>query len=166
MSSAALVTKQMVRDEFLEAPAAACLLYCGPRPLEKMSEGAAGYDLASDESAVIQPGGLAHLVGTGLRVALPEGTVGFIKSRSSVAFKSNVEVGAGVVDQDYRGEVKVLLRNFGDRPVPIEPGMRIAQLVILNTSPAEPNRVERRGDFETTAPSTDRGEGGFGSTGV
>lgn len=132
-----------------------------------MTGGAAGYDLASVENTTVHPGGAAHLVSTGLRVALPKGSVGFIKSRSSMAYKHNLEVGAGVIDEDYRGEVKVLLRNFGDRPFTIEPGMRIAQLVVMNTLSATLLvRAKDETDFEAHAANTDRGEGGFGSTGV
>lgn len=137
--------------------------YSGPFVLRRQTRGAAGYDLTANEDVLIEPGGAAHLVGTGLRLALPHGTVGIIKSRSSMAAKHNLEAGAGVIDEDYRGEVKVLLRNFGKSTVLISPGMRIAQLLVLPVVvDAEPV-----GPLEslTMLPETERGEGGFGSTG-
>jgi dUTP pyrophosphatase len=109
------------------------------------------------------PGGKATLVPTGLAFALPPGSVGIIKSRSSLAAKHDVEAGAGVIDADYRGEVSVLLRNFGDQPLAIAAGQRIAQLVVfplapLLDTPAE-ETLEQLGE-------TQRGAGGFGSTGM
>lgn len=131
--------------------------------MRRQTRGAAGYDITANEEVRIGPGGAAHLVGTGLRLALPHGTVGIIKSRSSMAAKYNLEAGAGVIDEDYRGEVKVLLRNFGETSALILPGMRIAQLLVLPVVLG----AEPVGPLESLAmlPETERGEGGFGSTG-
>jgi dUTP pyrophosphatase len=123
---------------------------------------AAGFDLCASEPCTVAPGGVAALVRTGLAFALPEDTVGLIKSRSSLAAKHQIEAGAGVIDADYRGEVSILLRNFGDREFVVRPGDRVAQLVVLQLRRfVGTNEVEAHqlGD-------TDRGAGGFGSTGL
>jgi dUTP pyrophosphatase len=138
------------------------LKFTGSTSLQRATPGSAGYDLVSDETAELAAGH-SRLFSTGLKIALPNGTVGFIKSRSSLASKFNVEVGAGVIDSDYRGEVKVLLRNLGHEPFHVTSGMRIAQLVILPI--VTPDFIMVRNEhFELDI--TDRGSGGFGSTGM
>ncbi len=130
--------------------------------------GAAGMDLcacpeASGESGTaplkLDPGARA-LVPTGLSLAIPEGYEGQIRPRSGWAAKHGVTVlnSPGTIDSDYRGEVKILLINLGQDPVLIQPGDRIAQLVIAEVSRAELREVEALGD-------TERGAGGFGHTG-
>lgn len=121
------------------------------------SEGAAGYDLQSVESCVILPGKRA-VVATGLSIELPPGVYGRIAPRSGLAVKHGIQVGAGVVDADYRGEVKVVLFNHDTNPYVIKPGYRIAQLVLER---CETPSVEEIFD----SSDTQRGEGGFGSTG-
>ena len=126
-----------------------------------MTEGAAGMDLAADleQPITLQPGE-RRAVPTGLAMAIQPGFEGQVRPRSGLALKTGVTVlnAPGTIDADYRGEVMVLLVNTGDAPVAIEPGMRIAQLVIA--------RVERADLSEVTElPGTARGEGGFGSTG-
>ena len=126
----------------------------------RASEGAAGYDLASAEITQIAPGE-RRLVSTGLSIKVPPGLYGRIAPRSGLAVKHGIQVGAGVVDADYRGEVKVLLFNQSQEPFNIETGDRIAQLIL--------ERHETPAVLEVTELSggdTGRGAGGFGSTGV
>lgn len=121
------------------------------------SDGAAGYDLQSVESCVILPGKRA-VVATGLSIELPPGVYGRIAPRSGLAVKHGIDVGAGVVDADYRGEVKVVLFNHDTNPYVIKPGYRIAQLVLERYE--TPPVVEIFDNSDTR-----RGYGGFGSTG-
>ena len=122
------------------------------------SELAAGLDLYADEALLIPPGNRA-LVSTGVAVALDPGTAGLIWPRSGLAVKSGVGIGAGVIDADYRGCVRVLMMNHGHEVLAVAKGDRIAQLVIQQI--ARPQMTEM--DF---LPGTDRGTAGFGSTGV
>lgn len=107
----------------------------------------------------IPPGGRA-LIPTGLKIALPEGFEAQIRARSGLAVKQGIMVvnAPGTVDADYRGEVKVILGNFGKEPFVVTRGMRIAQMVIQRVSKARLKEVEE-------VPDTERGEGGFGSSG-
>ena len=126
-----------------------------------MTEAAAGMDLAAalDEPMIVDPGGRAA-VPTGWAMAIPSGFEGQVRPRSGLALRHGLTVAnaPGTIDADYRGEVKVLLVNLGTEPVTIEPGLRIAQLVIAPVVRAEPTEVD-------ALPASDRGEGGFGSTG-
>jgi len=131
-------------------------------PLPKRAHrGDAGADLYAAEALTLQPGERA-LVGTGIAIALPLGTVGLIHPRSGLAAKQGLSVvnTPGTVDADYRGEIKVCLINH-DRhtPIEIERGMRIAQLVVQCVELVGFAEVEELDD-------TDRGAGGYGSTGV
>jgi dUTP pyrophosphatase len=122
---------------------------------------AAGCDLlaAISQTLILAPGARA-LVPTGLRIALPSGFEAQVRPRSGLAAKHGVTVlnTPGTVDSDYRGEVKVILANLGDEPFEVTRAMRIAQMVV-----APVTRVE----WAETADldQTDRGAGGFGSTG-
>ena len=100
------------------------------------------------------------MVPTGLSIALPEGTEAQIRPRSGLAAKHGVTVlnSPGTIDADYRGEIKVILVNLSDTPFIVNPGERIAQMVIARYEHVEWDEVE-------TIDGTDRGEGGFGSTG-
>lgn len=100
------------------------------------------------------------MVPTGLSIALPEGTEAQIRPRSGLAAKHGVTVlnSPGTIDADYRGEIKVILVNLSDTPFIVNPGERIAQMVIARYEHVEWDEVE-------TLDRTDRGEGGFGSTG-
>lgn len=121
--------------------------------------GSAGCDLKSNCDVTINKG--EHvLVPTGLYVAIPPGFEGQIRPRSGLAKKEGVTVlnSPGTIDSDYRGEVKVLLINHGPNHMLIEKGQRIAQLVIAPVMRATFVKME-------TLPVTDRGDGGFGSTG-
>jgi deoxyuridine 5'-triphosphate nucleotidohydrolase len=127
----------------------------------RASASAAGYDLRAAHDCTLPPGGTATLVRTGIAVALPPSSVGIIKSRSSLAARHNVEVGAGVIDADYRGEIGVLLRNFGTDYFDVRAGDRIAQLVVLPLHPLGAPQEHTLADLG----DTERGTGGFGSTG-
>ncbi len=121
----------------------------------------AGNDLYALESGYLKPGQRAA-VRTGIAVALPKGVYGRIAPRSGLAAKSGMDVLAGVVDSSFRGEVKVILINLSDggeeNTFHWKAGDRIAQLIIEYCVPVEWESVE-------TLPSTDRGLGGFGSSG-
>ena len=135
----------------------------GLEPPRQHSAGAAGVDLvaalAPDEVLALPAGGRC-LVPTGLALALPQGFEGQVRPRSGLAAKHGVTVlnAPGTIDADYRGEVKVILVNFGDAPFDIRRGDRIAQLVVAPVSAVtfEPREV---------LDETQRGAGGFGSTG-
>jgi len=124
---------------------------------------AAGLDLLAavpgDKPLVMQPGQRA-LIPTGLMIAVPPGFEAQVRPRSGLALKHGITVlnSPGTVDADYSGEVSVLLINHGDAPFTIQRGERIAQLVIAAVAQANLVAV-------TSLSSTDRGSGGFGSTG-
>ena len=121
----------------------------------------AGADLYSVEKVHLAPGERA-LVGTGIALALPAGTVGLIHPRSGLAAKQGLSIvnTPGTIDAEYRGELKVCLVNLDPTtPVDIEPGMRIAQLLVQRVELASFTEVESLDD-------TERGAGGYGSTGV
>jgi len=127
----------------------------------KGSEHAAGYDLMSTEELTVPARGKA-VIPTGLAMAISIGNYGRIAPRSGLAAKNFIDVGAGVIDADYRGEVKVLLFNFSEVDFKVNPGDRVAQLIIEKYTRTEIEEVADGGDLD----STERGEGGFGSTGV
>ena len=122
--------------------------------------GDAGMDVRSVADLEIGPGERA-LVPTGLVMALPPGYEAQVRPRSGLALKRGVTVlnSPGTIDEGYRGEVGVILANFGNEPFPVRKGDRIAQIVV---APVVQARVEET--FETDY--TDRGAGGFGSTGI
>jgi len=128
------------------------------------TDGAAGLDLAAclDAPLLIEPGKTAR-VSTGLRLALPSGHEGQVRPRSGLAARHGVTVlnAPGTIDEDYRGEVQVLLINHGAATFRIEPGDRIAQLVVAPVSHVEIEVV----DDDAALGGTKRGDGGFGSTG-
>lgn len=121
------------------------------------SAAAAGADLCASEAVVLEPGARAA-VPTALRVAIPPGHVGLVWPRSGLAVRHGIDTLAGVIDSDYRGEVRVVLVNHGTEPFAIAPGDRVAQLLL--------QRVERAAFVASpNLDETARGEGGFGSTG-
>ena len=122
------------------------------------SGGAVGYDLYSTDSVVVPPTHRA-LVGTGIAMVLPNGVYGRVAPRSGLAVKHGIQVGAGVVDPDYTGEVKVVLFNHGHADFQVNKGDRIAQLILEKCDTPE---VVEIGLLE----ETERGSKGFGSTGV
>ena len=124
---------------------------------------AAGLDLLAavpDDAPVMLAPGKHALIPTGLTIALPQGYEAQVRPRSGLAAKHGVTVlnSPGTVDADYRGEVCVLLINHGDQPFPVRRGERIAQMVIAEVARVELVPV-------TSLSATDRGSGGFGSTG-
>ena len=121
------------------------------------SEHAAGLDLHSIEPLRLLPNQRA-LIRTGLAVAIPQGYYGRIAPRSGLATKQGVDVLAGVVDADYRGEIQCLLHNTGDKVVELPAQTKICQLIIEKI--VTPTAV-----WVDSLPDTNRGEGGFGSTG-
>ena len=124
---------------------------------KKQKEDDAGYDLYALEDIAIPANGSAG-VATGIAVELPSFVVGFVKPRSGLSFKHDIETGAGVIDSNYRGEVKVKLYNHGSSEYNITAGDRIAQLVLLMKCDADVVEVKELGE-------TDRGQKGFGSSG-
>lgn len=127
-----------------------------------MSAAAAGADLSAalDEPLVLAPGERVA-VPTGLAIAIDPGFEGQVRPRSGTALKLGLTVvnAPGTIDSDYRGEVKVLLVNLGKDEVVIEPGQRVAQMVIAPVVQADFALVEE-------LSNTERGAGGFGSTGT
>ena len=122
------------------------------------SGGAVGYDLYSTEELMVPPAHRA-LVGTGIAIVLPVGVYGRVAPRSGLAVKHGIQVGAGVIDPDYTGEIKVVLFNHGDKDFEVKKGDRIAQLILERCETPE---VEEVGEVK----DTERGSKGFGSTGV
>ncbi len=133
---------------------------CGPnfKAPERKSGDAAGYDIHSAEDVTI-PSGKHHPVATHLSVQIPKGYYGRIAPRSGLAYKYAIDVLAGVCDSDFRGEIKAILVNHGEKDFEIKAGDRIAQLVIEKIITPPVVVVE-------SLDETERGEGGFGSTGV
>jgi dUTP pyrophosphatase len=123
--------------------------------------GDAGLDLAACERIELAPGERA-VVGTGLAVAIPEGYAGFVQPRSGLADRHGITVvnSPGLIDSGYRGELKVILLNTdGTHPFVVEPGMRIAQLVVLEVPGLDLEEVDE-------LPATERGVRGHGSSGT
>lgn len=122
--------------------------------------GDAGLDLVSCEHAELAPGHRAT-VGTGVAVAIPEGHAGLVVPRSGLASRHGITVvnAPGLIDAGYRGELRVVLLNTdAGETFTVEPGMRIAQLVLLEVSGVDALEVD-------ALPAAERGEAGFGSTG-
>lgn len=127
----------------------------------KGSENAAGYDLYAFEEFIIPAWG-KNTITTKIKVTMPPGVYGRIASRSGLSFKNDLEVGAGVIDPDYQGEIKVILRNHSDLPYTVSRGDRVAQ-IILERYAALPIKVI--GSQKDIHGTTKRSAGGFGSTG-
>lgn len=125
------------------------------------SAGAAGLDLcaAIEEALVIEPG-KRRFVPTGIAMAIPPGFEGQVRPRSGLALRHGISIvnAPGTIDSDYRGEVGVVLINLGEEPFVVEPRSRIAQLVITPVARAEVTVVAE-------LEPTERGSGGYGSTG-
>ncbi len=126
---------------------------------ERAYAGDAGLDLASCERVELGPGERA-IVGTGLAIAIPDGYAGFVQPRSGLAARHGLTIvnTPGLVDSGYRGELKVVLLNTDEtEPFVVEPGMRIAQLVVLQVPGIDPVEVDE-------LPESERGVRGFGSS--
>ena len=115
-------------------------------------------DIYSIEEIDLAPGEKAA-VRTGLRLAIPEGYAGFVWDKSGLAAKHHIKTMAGVVDSNYRGELQIVLTNLGKENYHIEKGSKIAQLIISSVASFEIEETE-------IADETERGEGGFGSSGT
>ena len=128
---------------------------------EYQTQGAAGADIHAciDEPVVLQPME-RRMIPTGLAMAIPEGFEVQVRARSGMSIKHGITMvnGVGTIDADYRGEVGVLLINLSQDAFTIEPGMRIAQMVVAKYEVAEWDSVD-------TLDTTERGAGGYGSTG-
>jgi dUTP diphosphatase len=128
---------------------------------ERAYDGDAGLDLAACERVELAPGGRA-VVGTGLAVAIPEGYAGFVQPRSGLADRHGISIvnSPGLIDSGYRGELKVILINTDSaHAFVVEPGMRIAQLVVLEVPELELAETDE-------LPATERGVRGHGSSGA
>lgn len=124
----------------------------------RQSEGAAGFDLVTTKDVLV-PARSSAIVDTGVRLALPPGHYGRIAGRSSLAFKHDVTAFEGTIDEDYRGPVKVKLFNQSDNDFEATALTRIAQLIVQPV-------VAPQLDVVATLVDTERGAGGFGSTGT
>jgi dUTP pyrophosphatase len=137
---------------------------CSPK---KMSEGAAGYDIITPsrmENVEILPG-CWKAIETGIGVIIPNGYYGRVAPRSSLAFKYGISVMAGVIDCDYRGELKVILHNNGKENVIIKGGDRVAQIILEKITLPNITEINMSPEKFKEEYSTERGDGGFGSTG-
>lgn len=133
------------------------------------TDGSAGLDLYADEDCILDSvyDGVRKAISTGIAVEIDADKVGLIWPRSGIAVKNGIDTGAGVIDSDYRGEVKVLLFNHGEYAYKIKRGDRIAQLLIVRIAqllivPCYRPKIE----IVDSLDETERGAGGFGSTGV
>lgn len=146
----------------------AALQVSGPLQVKRLSDKAvlpkrgsakaAGYDLSSAEDTNVPARGRA-VVNLDLSIAIPEGTYARIAPRSGLAVKSFIDTGAGVIDEDYRGPLGVVLFNHSDTAFTVKRGDRIAQLILERILTPEVKEVD---ELDTTV----RGAGGFGSTGI
>ena len=137
-------------------------------PVQKLNENAkvptyahpgdAGMDFYALEKTVIAPGERAR-IGTGIAIAIPKGFVGLVWDKSGLAFKHGITLLAGVVDSGYRGEIQMVVLNTGSEPHTFEAGDKVAQVLIQPIEHPEVREVTELND-------TERGEDGFGSTGV
>lgn len=128
-----------------------------PNQFMKAHKTDAGYDLLADETHVVYAND-SRLISTGLKVGIPKGYVGIIKARSGLSVKHGIDVGAGVVDCGYTGDVGVLLRNTSKEAFRVNKGDKIAQMVVIAISPYEVLKVN-------SLDNSDRGSKGYNSTG-
>lgn len=117
-----------------------------------------GFDIRANETITLQPFE-QKTVRTGIALKIPEGHVGLIRDRAGITTKMNVHTAAGTFDPAYRGEVSIVLINFGEETVQVEKGMRVAQMIIL---PVKRVKIKEVKQLELT----DRYDRGFGSTGM
>jgi len=119
---------------------------------EKATVGSAGYDLFTAGDVVIQPGEKV-MIGTGISLNLPKSTAGVILPRSGFSAKTDLLVLTGVIDEDYTGEIKIMVKNWGEKPVEIKESTRLAQILIIPI-------------IHVTLTRNDRKDRGFGSSGI
>jgi dUTP pyrophosphatase len=136
-------------------------------PPERGTHRSAGYDLKSSENSIV-PARSRKAIKTGVKVLLPSNTYGRIASRSGLSFKHGIEVGAGVIDEDYRNELMVILHNHSDVDFVVEEKHRIAQIIIERVVYPTTIIEDINGQIQTsdTCIRSVRGLGGFGSTGT
>lgn len=120
--------------------------------------GDAGLDIFANETVTLSPNE-KKTIKTGIAFALPENHVGLVWDKSGLASKFNLHTFAGVIDESYRGELQIVLGNFGTQPYTIEKGQKIAQLLVQPITYAQVEEV-------SALNTTQRGTGGFGSTGL
>jgi len=132
--------------------------YISPYPLKQAKHADAGYDISSNETKPVYAQTSA-IFSTGLYMAIPEGYVGKVVSRSGLSFTHNIEVGAGLIDSGYRGEIRIHLYNHGTNKYTVNKGDRIAQIILLKHETPEFTLVD-------SLDETERGINGFGHTGV
>jgi len=125
---------------------------------KRASEKAAGYDLCSSVACQIDAG-QRTIVATDLSITVPPGTYGRIAPRSGLAVNKGIDVMAGVIDQDYTGKIGIVLINHGKEPFWVQEGSRVGQLILERIETPEVEEVQE-------LASTERGDGGFGSTGI
>lgn len=128
----------------------------------KATDESAGYDLYSFEETHVPAWGM-QLISTQIKISLPVGVYGRVASRSGLSIGKNLEVGAGVIDRDYRGEIKVVLRNFSDNSCVIKRGDRVAQLILEQCLTDVP--IKLVSNIEELFGKSERGDKGFGSSG-
>lgn len=127
----------------------------------RATPGSAGLDLTSAYAVTVPAHGKA-IIKTDLAVVLPEGTYGRVAPRSSVAWNHHVDIGAGVIDMDFRGNVGVIVFNHGAEDFVVKRGERIAQLIVEKIVFADVEEIDKFDEGD----ATERGEGGYGSTGI
>ncbi|MDO8517406.1 MAG: dUTP diphosphatase [Nanoarchaeota archaeon] len=125
---------------------------------EYVIESDVGLDIRANENAVLAPME-QKTIKTGIAIQIPDNHVGLIRDRAGIVTKMSVHTAAGTFDPGYRGEVSIVLVNFGDETVEIEKGMRIAQMVIIPVSKVKVTEIKE-------LPETKRNDKGFGSTGI
>lgn len=134
-------------------------LYLDSPTIDQREPGNAGFDLKAYEPATVWPDSFA-IISTGIAVEIPGEWIGLIIGRSGLRFKNRVHTDdVGVIDSNYRGEIKILIQNEGNLPLVINPGDRIGQLIVVPYYTDDAEEVQ-----ELT--SSNRGERGFGSTGI
>ena len=138
-------------------PVRISLLNAQAKKLYKATKGAAGYDIFATHGVAIRARG-STIIGSGLCMEIPVGTCVLVKGRSSLAFHFDLVTFEGLIDSDYRGEIKLKMFNMSDEERLIKEGTRIAQLMFVKYGEPDIEYVE---ELSTTA----RGDGGFGSTG-
>ena len=145
----------MQNDKIINFTAENKLTVCSPQ-----TTGSAGVDLRANGEYLLSPDATI-LVKTGLRIAIPRGYAGLVCTRSGMALKQGCAVlnSPGIIDSDYRGDIGVILHNFGSEIIEIHEGDRVAQLLIVPYMMPQFVQVE-------SLDETERGEGGFGSTGI
>lgn len=148
-------------DAAVEMPV--CVTSDAQRPT-RAHDSDAGLDLSSATAAVVPARGRA-VIPTGVRLALPEGTYGQVASRSGLSARHGIEVGAGVIDAGFTGEVSVVLHNHSDKDFEVAAGDRVAQLLVLPVVMVRPTAV-CGAEWADVATGSVRGDGGFGSSGL